>query len=467
MLEEHPVARAVYRHVPLPLQNFLVSLRGLSLNRWRYGGSYHEILDQVLERETYSQEALRSYQSRRLKKQFQVASRTPYWRDAFLRHGVDPETSTPLEALRRLPILTKSEVQNNIESIQPEGLDDRSLRTHETSGTTGSGLAFPVTRAADQEQWATWWRYRRRHELTRNTWCGHFGGKVVVPQTQQTPPYWRINAPLKQVYFSIFHLSRDTAKFYLREIAQRRLKWLHGYPSVLSLLASYSLESELPTIQCVDIVTTGAESLLPRQRELISTAFQAQVRDHYGLAERVTNISECATGSLHVDEDFAITEFLPVDDDSAQYRIVGTSLTNDAFPLFRYDTGDVATLPESSNRGCNCGRSGRVVESIDGRIEDYVQLPDGRRVGRLDHIFKSLTSIREAQIYQPELTHITIRIVPGNDLDSDTLEVVRKRARARLGSTIDISISETDSVSRTDRGKIRFVLSDVDADALD
>lgn len=107
------------------------------------------------------------------------------------------------------------------------------------------------------------------------------------------------------------------------------------------------------------------------------------------------NISQCLEGFLHVDEDFAAVEFLPAGGD--QYRIVGTNLSNLAFPLIRYDTGDLATLTDAI---CECGRPGRIVEHLDGRQEDYVVTRSGAQLGRIDHIFKDMINIREAQIRQ-------------------------------------------------------------------
>ena len=57
-----------------------------------------------------------------------------------------------------------------------------------------------------------------------------------------------------------------------------------------------------------------------------------------------------------------------------------TGFANRATPLLRYRVGDVGTR---SKHPCPCGRAGDVFVEVDGRVEDYVQTPDGRLVGRL------------------------------------------------------------------------------------
>jgi phenylacetate-CoA ligase len=137
---------------------------------------------------------------------------------------------------------------------------------------------------------------------------------------------------------------------------------------------------------------------------------------------------------------------------------VGTNWTNPAFPLIRYDTGDLASGVSNVQRGA---RSERSVESIDGRKEDYITLPNGIRLGRLDHIFKDFVDICEAQIYQPVENTIVIRIVKGQNYTNHTESQLLKEAQLRIGRSVDIEFEYLDRIARTKSGKLRFVVSKV------
>ena len=353
----------LYLKLPIPLQHVICSLEGWRIQRWRFGGSFLALLREAESRTFWSVEQIRAYRDQRLRAFVQHCAHTvPFYRRRFREYGISPEDIQTLEDLQRLPILTKEEVQDYYSELVSEAVPKQQQIITHTSGTTGAGLRFATTRRAIQEQWAIWWRYRRWHGIQPGTWCAHFGGRSVVPISQTKPPFWRYNYPGRQILFSAYHMSPDNLRYYVGELRRRRPPWLHGYPSLLALLASYIIEKEIELGYQVRWVTTGAENLLPQQADLIRRAFGVQPRQHYGMAEAVANISECEYGNLHVDEDFAAVEFIP-NPYGTGYKVIGTNFTNLATPLIRYDVQDVVEL---SDERCPCGRPGRVVKQIDG-----------------------------------------------------------------------------------------------------
>ena len=180
------------------------------------------------------------------------------------------------------------------------------------------------------------------------------------------------------------------------------------------------------------------------------------------MAEAIANISECAAGALHVDEDFAAVEFLPSPDGSG-FKVVGTNFTNLLTPLLRYEIGDMVSLGKAS---CECGCGGRVVQTIDGRQEDYVVLGNGARIGRLDHVFKDMLSIQQAQIYQKLPGAIIVYIVRGDDYSPEAEHALLLELRQRLGPEMKIDMQYRDTLERSGAGKLRFVVSDLSEGSL-
>jgi len=450
---------AIYRYSPIPLQNLLCSLYGYRLVQRRYSEQYLKLERDVIARDTLSREAMESFCRNRLQAAVRHAAATaPYYRRLFREMGLDPaEVKSPRD-LQALPILDKREVQEHLREFVSESLPALSHSTAHTSGTTGAGLIFPMSLSSEQEQWAVWWRYRQRFGLDRTTWYAHFYGKSVVSIHQKRPPFWRINQPGRQILFSAYHMTDDNLPAYVAELNRRQPPWIQGYPSLLAMLACFMLDRGLRLNYRPGVVTIGAESLLPHQKAAIEQAFGAPCRQHYGMTEAVANISECPQGRLHVDEDFGLVEFVPNGDRSA--RIIATGYSNAAFPLLRYDTGDIAELyPDSAS--CSCGLPGRLVRAIDGRVEDYVVTPEGSRIGRMDHIFKDMVNIRESQIYQESPGSVVFRIIKGTGYGLTDEAILLREARKRLGNEIRIEIDYVAELERSSRGKLRFVISKI------
>ena len=432
----------IFEALPVGLQQVACHVEGWRIVRHRYGGEFPRLLAAVEARSFWTREQMDEYQSWRL--------------GTFLEHA---RQHTAYYAGQRMdqpwPVLDKLTVQGRTAEFLADGYGRGAQQAH-TSGTTGAGLRFPVTRRAHQEQWAIWWRYRHWHGIQFDTWCGYFGGRMVVPMDATAGPYWRDNAAGRQILFSGQHLREDTLPEYVAELRRRQPPWLHGYPSLLALVAEYLVARGEDLGYPVRWVTTGAENLLPHQAAVLKRAFGLPPRQHYGMAEGAANISECERGGLHVDEDFSVVEFLPAEE-AGVYRVIGTNFTNLAMPLVRYDVGDRVRL---SALGCGCGRPGRVVESIDGRAEDYLWLDDGTRLGRLDHIFKDATRIREAQIIQRERGEMTLRVVRGAGFGEADERQLLAETRYRVGAAMRVELEYVDRIERTRTGKLRLVLSE-------
>jgi phenylacetate-CoA ligase len=244
---------------------------------------------------------------------------------------------------------------------------------------------------------------------------------------------------------------------YVDELRRMRPPWLHGYPSLLALLAVHLLDTGQDLGYPIQWVTTASENLLPQQAEIMRRAFGTPPRQHYNMAESVAHISECEQGSLHVNEDVAAVEFIP-NPDMDSHRVIGTNISNLAFPLLRYDVQDYVTLGAAS---CSCGRPGRLIADVDGRQEDYVILKNGVRLGRLDHIFKDMVNIGEAQVYQRQRGQIILRIIRREGYDQADEVRLLTEARRRVGEDTEVIVEYPDAIQRSPTGKLRFVVSDI------
>jgi phenylacetate-CoA ligase len=129
---------------------------------------------------------------------------------------------------------------------------------------------------------------------------------------------------------------------------------------------------------------------------------------------------------------------------------------NADMPLIRYRTGDRGALAGELET-CQCGRTLPVIESVDGRVDEILYTMDGRRIGRLDPLFKGDLPIQEAQIIQEALDCVRVRYVPTRDFRPHHESVITQRLQARMGR-VKVVMEPIAEVPRGPNGKFRAVI---------
>ena len=452
---------SVYRYLPVSLQNLAVNIKGWQIKRHRYNKKFFSILAEFEDRLSWGSDQIEAFKISRLKKILSFAYETvPYYRNLFKEIQFDPNDLRSVEDIKSLPLLTKEIVKENPEGFISEKYSKKHMMRKSTSGTTGAGLVFWGTDEADKAQWATWWRYRRQHGIKFGEWMADFGQAAIVPPEQTNPPFHRLDYVRKEVRLSNNHMSIDNLFYYFEELSKRKIRWIHGYPSSITTMANFMIHNNLALSRNPEIITCGAENLLPFQVDSIKKAFGVTPIQHYGQEEGIANISQCPYGSLHVDEDFSLVEFMKSEDTDDEYSIVGTTMWNYGMPFIRYQTNDLVAL---DSRQCECGRWGRIVKQINGRQEDYVVCSDGTKVSTLNQQFKDFDKIHAVQIYQKKKGEIFLRIVKyGNFGEKDESALIRTLRKRFAEDKMDISIEYVHQIPRTSSGKSKLVVSELE-----
>lgn len=443
----------IYNAMPLLIQNAGCRYEGKRLAQLRFGGDFKSKLEDYNLRVICSQDELFDIRDRKLRRMVQFCyDEVPFYHEQFDEYGINPSSIKTSDDLSTLPVLDKQAVRDNVERLKPKSLNRISHITEHTSGSTGSSLIFPQSIENVRDLWAAFWRFWNRIGIDFGTMYADFGSRTIVPSNQTKPPFWRECQPLFQIKFSAFHGNDENYMAYYNAINDYGLTWIHGYPTCIMPFATFVAKNGLSFRKPIKTVTASAENLYDYQRATIKKAFGVEPHSLYGLTEATACICEDADHDFVVDEDYSAVEFVEAGDFS---RIIGTNLTNYAFPLLRYDTGDLAVV---TNRLKN-GR--RVIGGIDGRSGELLTLPDGGKVGALSALFTESSSIKEAQIHQAADYSVEIKFVPySSDFENDIL-VAEQRFKERTKGMLPVEFKRVRTIERTKRGKLRYVISDI------
>jgi phenylacetate-CoA ligase len=306
-------------------------------------------------------------------------------------------------------------------------------------------------------------RWRRWYGISRHDRWANIGGQLVAPVHQQKPPFWVWNAGLSQLYMSSYHLSPKFLPDYVHAIQAYGVKYLYGYTSSLCALADQILRAGGSPLR-LQVALTNAEPLLDHQRSQLARAFACPVRETYGMSEASIGASQCEAGRLHLWPELGVLEVLQGDQPIADGMVgdlVSTSLLNADMPLIRYRVGDRGRLP-AQKLACDCGRTLPCLESVEGRIDDQLLTRDGRRIGRLDPVFKADLPLREAQVIQETLERVRVKYVPEPRFSREHEQAIVQRLRDRLGQ-VSVEFEALDAIPRGPNGKLRTVLCQLSA----
>lgn len=452
------LTQQAYFAAPVWLQNVLTTAYGMHVQYLRYGAQQRAQLARLLETQWHTKEQLAEAQLADLDRAVRHAYETvPHYRD----RGVRLPARLSLDALRELPLVTKEQLQQPRERLVSSAYADKRLPAIHTGGTTGKPLSIYCDRDTLQRNYAFFGRLRSWGGVSPNARTAVFAGRTTIPPSQRRPPFWRVNPAAHSLLFSSYHISPATLPHYAKALERFDPELIDSYPSSIEPVARYLLEAGITTIRPRAIVTSS-ETLDPTARAVIEKAFGCRLFDYYGAAEMAAFVTQCEHGRYHPNPEFGVLEILREDGSPARPgengSLVATGFINRVMPLIRYATGDEAVPGEP---GCPCGRNFPVIERLVGRMDDVIITPEGRRIGRLDPIFKSVATLFETRIVQDASDHVRVEVVLTGPFAPRERADLERELAARIGPSMRIDIVEVPSIPRSASGKLRTVVNEM------
>ncbi|WP_168109846.1 hypothetical protein [Ramlibacter lithotrophicus] len=372
----------------------------------RIGPGYLRMRRSIAEAGRAGPEASQAALLRRLQALLEHAyGRVPFYREFYDKRGFSPRELRTLDNWDMVPVVTKHDLQEHpIEARTAKGL---SGRTANTGGTSGEPLAFLLEKNAMPVEWAhmhaiwTARGYRVNHMKLR------FGG-TYFPDGEPLRYHPRHNEYIVNANADMQVVVRAVAAL----PAQRIIRWLHGYPSLVAEFA-HAL-AQLPPVTAARFrqglagVLLGSEYPAPMYREPIEQMLSTNIISWYGHSEMALLAHETALGLYRSLPTYGYCEAVPAAD-GADHRLVCTSMHNRVHPFIRYDTGD-RVEPVCASRGS------LVFRISEGRIGDFIVDRQQRRLALTSIIFgrhhAAFDEVRHLQVRQDCAGRATLLVVP-------------------------------------------------------
>ncbi|MGD9924340.1 MAG: phenylacetate--CoA ligase PaaK [Pseudorhodoplanes sp.] len=364
--------------------------------------------------ETASRDEIAALQTQRLAWSLKHAyDNVEAYRKKFDAAGVSPSDFRRLEDLAKFPFTAKADLRENY----PFGMfavpQDRIVRIHASSGTTGKPTVVGYTQA-DIDNWANLMARSIRAS------GGRPGMKVHVAYG-----YGLFTGGLGAHYgaerlgCTVIPISGGMTERQVQLIGDFKPDIIMVTPSyMLAILDEFRAKGIDPRESSLSIGIFGAEPWTNQMRAEIEDAFAMDAVDIFGLSEvmgpGVANECVETKDGLHIWEDHFYPEIIDPESgrplpDGDKGELVFTTLTKEGLPVIRYRTRDLTRLLPGT------ARTHRRMEKVTGRSDDMMII-------RGVNVFP--TQIEELLLRCPGLSpHYLIELTREDRLDVATLFV--------------------------------------------
>lgn len=308
-----------------------------------------------------------------------MAEVSPAFRAKLAAAGVPLPLGEAAADWLRLPLIGKSDYQQDPDGWLNQTRDRTTLSWGFTSGSTGEPLRFPEDRALLTAEYVcnelnlleAGWRPGDPEAII----------KVSVPAARGLRKFARKLLGLEPVTFSAVKLLPGDTPHVVERLNRARVRYLRSFPTVLLLVAEEMLRRGL---RCnIPLITVFGEGLSRNRAAVIETAFNARVFRDYGGSEAMHIGFECsACGFYHLDLSRFKVELLDgsrLAEPGQSGEIVVTYFRNTAMPFVRYRMGDLGVWADPAVP-CPTGSQAPRLSEIRGRIIDVIFAPNGRKL---------------------------------------------------------------------------------------
>ena len=385
----------------------------------------------------------------------------PYYNRLFKEYGLNIESFQDVRDITKIPFLTKNILVEHRDELLADNINKDNLQYITTSGSTGNPVGFFVDQDSTMKEWAytlhIWKRVGYKPDSSRLV----LRGKVF--REQKNGKNWQFDALKRELSCNIFDMTDENMEQYCNAIEKYKPEFIHGYMSAIVILCKYIDRRHYELANKFKAILAVSESVLDYQRDYVEKVLKCRVFSFYGHSERLIIAGECEySNEYHIEPSYGYAEIIDqnehvIKDDSAG-ELVATGFCNKGMPMLRYKTGDIANW--SIRKNCECGRQTVRLMGVSGRwkqdilVNKFGALVSITAINIHSDIFDR---IENYQFYQDTIGQVVMKIIPGNEFNSNDINGIIKMLSEKTQNKIDFNVILVADIVRKKNGKYTIV----------
>lgn len=398
-----------------------------------------------------------------------LKSHSPFYKELFIKHGVDIATIKTLADLTFLPTTTKEDLQQRNDDFLCVPKNEI-IEYASTSGTLGSPVTIALT---DNDL----------NRLTINEYNSFLCAdgspddiyQLMLTLDRQFMAGIAYYSGLRKLGAGIIRLGPGVPAMQLETILRLKPTAIVAVPSFILKLIQAAKDSGIDlnttTVKkavCIGENIRNTDFSLNILGKKITENWDIQLYSTYASTEMQTAFTECAVGrGGHLQPELVIVELLDEHDKPVPPHEPGevtiTTLGVEGMPLLRYKTGDICQFDDAP---CGCGRTSLRLSPIIGRKKQMIKFKGTTLYPPA--LFDLLNEMEEVldfvvEVYSNEIgmDEVLLHLLPANDTKACDNKI-RAYLQARLRVSPHVRYITADDVKKiqfpeSSRKAIKFI----------
>lgn len=360
------------------------------------------------------------------------------------------------KSLNDFPIVSKQDLKDHWDEIAvPQLASDPNICTKFTSGSTGT----PFKMILDKYKHARW--IAGNKIFRENVGVKSHEKTVFVSETvkDKNIPQERMDRD-NVYYFFLPYLDDASLTKFVSELQEQKVRTMTALASIYDAIARWIASGRAPVWEGDFLaVFSVSEPLKETTRKIISKYFRCPMYVLYANEENgVLGVEDGSGKGLRANNvDFTL-EVLKMDSDEPANdgeigRLVITDYFNKAFPVIRYENGDLLSVVHNED-------GSMYIKEIVGRLADTLYASDGSIVPYFDGIsfMEEFMDIRQFQLIQDDYTHFKWILNTDNHSYED---VILANCKKLFGADTNWTFEYVTEIPKLRSGKFRMTVCNI------
>lgn len=385
----------------------------------------------------------------------------PYYRKLVL-NGEVPSNIKSWDDFNRLPILDRTFSKQHIDLLSDKSKSPDAWVT--TGGSTGTPLKYPSWKSESLNYEPNVWfardfyNIRRSDRMFRLWGHSHVLGSGLAKYKKMIA--FKIGLPLiGYKRFSAYDLSDEKLRTAGSQIINFKPHYIIGYSKALYMLAKVNADrkEEFQNLNLKAVIGAAEGFEKDSDKEFISEVFGCEVGLEYASMETKLLAHTHPDGEYKVLWRNNLVECIDEEGKpSKEGRILVTTLYPRAFPLIRYELGD---LISDTNK---CLESVYSFKEVKGRDNDFLMLDENTPIHSegITHAIKFSDKIIAYQIRYNEDMKYTIYVKANTTLEDKDFHEIRARLHKVDKRLTKLEIKQVSELKQTLAGKTKWLMKE-------